>query len=84
MAAISAPDSDNATADAKAVGLIDETIEQRQYDGTTYSVFGLRDSSAAPRSANTAPPVSCWRRGDAMEDNFRWSCASGNAVAAGT
>ena len=34
-------DLDNATADAKAFGLVEETFERRQNDGATYSVFKL-------------------------------------------
>ena len=42
-------DLDNATADAKAFGLVDERFEQRQSDGATYSVFSLKDAPASPR-----------------------------------
>jgi hypothetical protein len=48
MTAISAPDLDNATVDAKAFGMVDERFEQRLIDGATYSVFNLRDALAAP------------------------------------
>jgi uncharacterized protein YwgA len=36
-------DLDNAVADAKAFGLIEERFERRQSDGATYSVFKLND-----------------------------------------
>lgn len=42
-------DLDNATADAKAFGLVDERFEQRQSDGATYSVFSLKGAPASPR-----------------------------------
>lgn len=35
-------DLDNATADAKAFGLVEEDFERRQSDGATYSVFRLK------------------------------------------
>ncbi len=35
-------DLDNATADAKAFGLIEERFEQRQSDGATFSIFSLK------------------------------------------
>lgn len=36
-------DLDNAVADAKAFGLIDEDLEQRKSDGAYYSIFRLKD-----------------------------------------
>jgi uncharacterized protein len=42
-------DLDNATADAKAFGLVEERFEQRQSDGATYSVFKLKEAPASPR-----------------------------------
>ena len=42
-------DLDNATADAKAFGLVDERFEQRQSDGATYSVISLKEAPASPR-----------------------------------
>lgn len=38
-------DLDNATADAKAFGLLDEKFEHRQTDGASYSVFILKGDS---------------------------------------
>jgi uncharacterized protein len=35
-------DLDNATADAKAFGLIEEEFDRRQSDGATYSIFRLK------------------------------------------
>ncbi|MDA8049852.1 MAG: hypothetical protein M0002_07580 [Rhodospirillales bacterium] len=35
-------DLDNAVADAKAFGLVEEVFEQRQSDGATYSIFRLK------------------------------------------
>ena len=35
-------DLDNATADAKAFGLVEEEFERRQSDGATYSIFRLK------------------------------------------
>lgn len=40
-------DLDNATADAKAFGLVEEEFEQRQSDGATYSIFRLKGQPKA-------------------------------------
>jgi uncharacterized protein YwgA len=40
-------DLDNATADAKAFGLVEEEFERRQSDGATYSIFKLKGQPKA-------------------------------------
>jgi uncharacterized protein len=44
-------DLDNAVADAKAFGLVEERFEHRQSDGAAYSVFALRSGKAADPKA---------------------------------
>jgi uncharacterized protein len=44
-------DLDNATADAKAFGLIEEKFDHRQSDGAMYSIFNLSNSVHADRRA---------------------------------
>lgn len=43
-------DLENATADAKAFGIIDETFGHRQSDGATYSIFTLKSPPSSPPS----------------------------------
>ena len=44
-------DLDNATADAKAFGLIDENLAHRESDGALYSIFRLKDVASAQTHA---------------------------------
>jgi hypothetical protein len=44
-------DLDNATADAKAFGMIEENYERRQSDGAMYSIFRLSPSAAQKEEA---------------------------------
>jgi uncharacterized protein YwgA len=44
-------DLDNATADAKAFGHIDEQFGRRQSDGATYSIFRLKDDGEPKQEA---------------------------------
>jgi uncharacterized protein YwgA len=41
-------DVENATADAKALGLVEEKLGRRQSDGATYSIFSLKEPPQSP------------------------------------
>ena len=53
-------DLDNATADAKAFGLVEEEFERRQSDGATYSIFRLK-GQPKPEAYGRLGVLANWR-----------------------